>query len=209
MKYFDTLPNVLVTQDNVVQVMKNLMIRTSLVDQLSKNDLLFYKYAIQDGDTPEIIADKYYGDSYRYWMVLYGNPKIMHPQWDWPLTSNQFTTYIQEKYKDIANGVDNVLSYTQGTPHHYEKLVTTIDNETGTTAVKTVEIDHDTYVALDTFTQTQTFADGSSVSYSVSKNVVSIYDYELNLNEEKRNIDIINSRYATQLETQFKNLVNP
>ena len=38
-------------------------------------------------------------------------------------------------------------------------------------------------------------------------NYVSVYDYENDLNESKRNIRILNSLYVDQLETQFKNLM--
>jgi hypothetical protein len=208
MKYFDTLPNINIPNGNDVQTYKNLLIRTSLVQQLATNPLVFYKYSIQEGDTPEIVADKYYGDSYRYWMVLYGNQNIMDPQWDWPLDSKQFISFLNDKYSANAGGVGNVLSYTQQTIHHYEKITTTVDGTTGTTAMKNVEVDYDTYASIQPFTQTQSFPDGSSLTYTISTTAISIYDYELGVNESKRNINIINSRFATQLEQQFEQLVN-
>lgn len=208
MKYFSSLPN-LITNDgngNVV-VLKNLLIRTQLSPKLAKNTLVFYKYAIQDGDTPEIIADKYYGNSYRYWMVLYGNPEIMNPITDWPLNNKQFLSYLQNKYKDVAGGVNNAISYAQGTVHHYEKFVKTTDSSTGTVSIKNVEVDFDSYQSITPFKQTQTFSDGSSVTYEVYKQAFSIYDYEVNLNEQKRNINIINSKYTSQIESQYQSLV--
>ena len=129
------------------------MVRTDLIPQLSKNPLVFYQYSIQEGDTPEIIADKYYGDSFRYWITLYSNPNIMDPQSDWPLTSQQFLIYLNDKYATAANGSSNVLSYTQGTVHHYEKIFTSYDDETQTTAVKSVEVDLDTYNNIQIITK--------------------------------------------------------
>lgn len=208
MKYFDSLP-FLVNQDtnNNLYVTKNLLIRTNLIAELSKNPLLFYKYAIQDGDTPEIIANKYYGTPYRYWVVLYGNSNIMDPQADWPLTNQQFTLYLKNKYSVVAGGEDQVLSYINGTVHHYEKIITTVDNETKTIAIKNIEIDESTYNLITPYTQTQTFGDGSSVTYSLSKSAISIYDYEDKLNESKRDINLINSAYVNQVETQYQSLV--
>lgn len=209
MKYFKSLPNLINTdyKGNAI-VLKNLLVRTQLAPKLAKNTLVFYQYAIQEGDTPEIIAHKYYGNPFRFWMVLYGNNHIMNPLTDWPMTSRQFLIYLQNKYKDVAGGVDNVLSYIQGTVHHYEKIVKTIDNMTGTTSIKNIEIDEESYNSLMPFKQTQSFSDGSSVTYELSKQQFSIYEYELNENESKRNINIINSRYTTQLETQYQTLVN-
>ena len=208
MKYFESLP-FLVNQDtnNNLYVTKNLLIRTQLISELAKNPLLFYKYALQDGDTPEIVANKYYGTPYRYWVVLYGNSNIMDPQSDWPLTNQQFTSYLKDKYSVVAGGDDQVLSYISGTVHHYEKIITTIDNETKTTAIKNIEIDEPTYNLITPFSQTKTFGDGSSVTYSLSKSAISIYDYEDKLNESKRDINLINSAYVSQVETQYQSLV--
>ena len=209
MRYFDSLPNTVTKdQNNNNVVVKNLLIRTQLLPQLSSNPLVYYKYSIQDGETPEIIADKYYGDSYRYWMVLYGNSNIMHPQFDWPLSNQEFGDYLIDKYSTAAGGANNVIPYTTSTVHHYEKVVTTVDNETQTTAIKILEVDANTYANVQTSIFTQSFPNGTSVTMTVSKNAVSIYNYEVNLNESKRNINIINSSYATALETQYKTLVN-
>lgn len=208
MKYFDSLPYLVTTDYNGnTYALKNLLIRTELIPQLSKNPLLFYKYDLQDGDTPEIIGNKYYGDSYRYWITLYSNPNILDPQWDWPLSSQQFEAYLIDKYSTAAGGSNHVLTYTQGTIHHYEKIVTTVDNSTGTTAIKTVEVDLTTYNSIQPFTQTQAFSNGTSVTYTLSKNIVSIYDYELQINEGKRNINLIKSSYASSIESQYQNLV--
>ena len=57
-------------------------------------------------------------------------------------------------------------------------------------------------------TTKQTFADGSYVTYTTTKNVLSIYDYELQQNEAKRNINLINSNYASDMEIQYKTLVS-
>ena len=208
MKYFNSLPYLTTTNiDGNLYALKNLLIRTQMIPQLAKNPLLFYEYNLQDGDTPEIVANKYYGDPYRYWIVLYGNSNIMDPQADWPLSSQQFSNYLNDKYAEAAGGINNVRSYIQGTVHHYEKIVTTIDNATQTTSIKTVEIDYDTYVSIVPFSTTKTFPDRTSVVYSISTKAVSIYEYENVLNESKRNIKLINSSYATDMETQYQTLV--
>jgi hypothetical protein len=208
MRYFNSLPNISIANGNNNILLKNILIRTELLPKLSGNPLLFYEYTIQDGDTPEIIANKYYGSPYRYWMVLYGNPTIMDPQFDWPLNYNQFIEYLNNQYStDASNAGKTVIAYTQSTIHHYEKVITTVDNVTRTTSVKNIEVDYNTFISTVPYTQKQTFPDGSSVTFTLSTNAVNIYDYEYGLNEAKRNIKIINSIYATQLETQYQTLV--
>jgi hypothetical protein len=123
------------------------------------------------------------------------------------MTSNQLTSYLQYKYKTVAGGVDNVLSYTQQTPYEYQKIITTYDDTTQTTAIKTIAIDQVTYNSLSTSTTKQTFGNGGTITYTISKNALSIYDYENQLNESKRNINLINNSYASDIELQYKNLV--
>ena len=61
MKYFNTLPTIINVNDNgSAQVLKNLVVRNNLIDTLSNNPLVFYKYTVQEGDSPEIVAYKYY-----------------------------------------------------------------------------------------------------------------------------------------------------
>lgn len=209
MKYFNSLPYLTNTDNNGNNyVLRNLLIRTNLVTQLDKNPLLFYNYELRDGDTPEIVANKYYGDPFRYWIVLFGNPNIMDPQWDWPLSSKQFVLYLNDKYLDaaIANN-QTMLQYTQSTIHHYEKIITTYDDDTQTTAIKNIEVDLNTYNSIIPSTTTGSFSDGSKVKYTLDRGAISIYNYEYNVNEAKRNIKLINSAYVSDIEKQYLNLV--
>ena len=197
MKYFATLPKVVYTDETRnSRVMTNLMSRASLRPTLLNNPVIYYKYDIQDGDTPEIIAHKYYGDVYRYWIVLYVNA-ILDPQWDWPVNSNTFDKYIADKYQDI-----NVYD----TPHHYEKVITQFDSGTNTTTTNILVIDEYTYNNLPDSTTSATFPSGI-VTIDTTKKVVSLYDYELNLNESKRSIKILNTNYVNQLETELTDLM--
>jgi hypothetical protein len=46
-----------------------------------------------------------------------------------------------------------------------------------------------------------------TVTISVTKNILTYYDWELETNESKRTINLLNERYVTELEKQFKNLM--
>ena len=197
MQYFDTLPKVIYTQNGVSSVYTNLLARVSVIPQLLKDPLIYYTYDIQEGDTPEIIAHKYYGDSYRYWIVLFAN-QLLDPQWDWPMTSKVFEQYLAEKYPST-----NVYAEVE----YYEKVITQYDVDTQTTTINKVRIDEDTYNSLPvTQTATYTLPTGP-VTITTERNAVSIYDYELEQNEAKRNIKILNSIYVNQFEEQFKQLL--
>jgi len=208
MRYFNSLPSIVLQNNNSFYSLKNLLVRTEMIPQLARNPLLFYEYSLQEGDTPEIVATKYYNDPYRYWMVLYGNPDKLDPQGDWPLNSNQFNTYMIDKYADAAGGANNAISYAFSTTYEYQKSLTTTDSETFTRSIKTVVVDEDTYNDIQPSTNKFNFSNGTSVTYDVSKNAISIYDYESEQNEAKRNIKLINANYAEQMETQYQSLVS-
>jgi hypothetical protein len=197
MQYFDTLPKIIQTDANRNSILlTNLLARVSIIPEFLKNPVIYYNYDIQEGDTPEIIAYKYYGDAYRYWIVLFTN-QIIDPQWDWPIESNSFAKYIDDKYS-------NINPYS--TVYQYEKVITKYDATTQTTTVENIVIDEDTYNSLVESTNTYTLPTGS-VTVTTTKRAVSYYDYEVELNDKKRNIKILNSVYVDEVEKQFKNLL--
>ena len=197
MQYFSTLPKIVyIDKDQTSRVYTNLMTRADIIPSLLDNPLVFYTYDIQDEDTPEIVAHKYYGDVYRYWIILYCN-QITDPQWNWPLSGNDFQKYIVDKYTEFD---------PYSTVHHYEKTMSQYDANSLTTTENTIVIDQDTYDSLVETTNTYALPTGS-VTVTITKTAVSYYTYELNLNESKRNIKVLNKAYAGQLENEFKKLM--
>lgn len=208
MQYFRNLPKVAYTNKNKVStVYTNLLARVSFIPEMLSNGLNFYLYDIQDGDTPEIVAHKYYNDVSRFWIVLYCN-EMMDPQWDWPLSYSQFNNYVEGKYGNNLNDV-----------HHYEKVITKTSRQTENdqTVVEKHVISIEEYVSLlyanpygigplKTFelpTIPKQFVDVSIQPVSVSN-----YQYELELNENKRTIKLLNKLYADQLESEFTKLMS-
>ena len=118
MAYFDNLPNMLYDLSGVSPlkpiVIKNILARAKIRETLKNPSLIYYTYNIKGTDTPEIIADKYYGNSNRHWIILLAND-IVDPQYDWPLSDTEFGKYIISKYRSISNAKTSI--------HHYEKLL--------------------------------------------------------------------------------------
>jgi len=208
MMYFKTLPKINMTDyKGSAVLMTNLISRAEVIQSLLNDPLLFYSYDIQEGDTPEIVADKYYGDSYRYWLVMFSN-QLFDPQWDWPLTSRQFGDYLFSKYKKNKNDTfAQVIATTQQTIKEYRKVIKTVDSYTLDQTTKMIIIDIDTYTTGVNSSTTRIFSNGSNVTQSVDYQSISIYDYELEQNEKKRNINLINSKYASQVEAQLQTLM--
>jgi hypothetical protein len=198
MKYFDTLPKIFGTDNNNNSViLTNLMARASVVSSLLDNPLLYYTYDLQDGDTPEIVAHKYYGDVYRYWIVLTVN-QILDPQWGWPMASDVLSQYLTNKYPST-----NIYSEY----HHYEKISTQVDNNTGVTTNVVTNVSEEDYNNMVTGTQSYTLPTGV-VTVTISKRAVTFFDYEMQLNENKRQIKLLNKSYVNRFEDDLKKLMS-
>ena len=70
--------------------------------------LAYEEYDITEGETPEMLAARIYGDSQLHWVILITN-EIIDPRYDWPISTQALNNYIADKY-----GVGN-----QGQIHHY------------------------------------------------------------------------------------------
>ena len=200
MKYFSQLPYINYPQkDGSKVIMKNVMTRTYLINQLTKEPLLFYDYSIKDSDLPEIIADKYYGAPEQFWLLSLSNQnKLQDLQYDWPLTPQNFILYLNDKYGSVSNAVLEI--------HHYEKKMINEDPSSGETTEFITIIDQYEYANTQVGTTTYTLPDNSQVKQTISKAEVNAYDYEYNLNESKRDIGIIDKDYVSNIEDQFKTL---
>lgn len=194
MKYFSKFPLIAITdKKGNSQAYINLLNRLSMVPSTLKNPLVFYEYNIQEGDTPEIVAHKYYGDINRFWIVLYSN-NILDPQWEWPLNYSAFNSYVEDKYDDPY------------ATHSYEKTITTTNLVDNSSVSNTYTISQAEYDDLIEDSKVLNFSTGA-VLYELTKNELTNYDYEVRVNETKRNIKLLNKNYASQLEQEFETLM--
>lgn len=95
--------------DANIDVVTNILQRVRLKANFIKNQAFFAQHHIVDGETPEYIAYKYYGDTELHWIVLYAQ-EATNPYYDWPLTYFQLKKFVDKKYG--AANINNI--------HHYE-----------------------------------------------------------------------------------------
>ena len=114
--YFQNFP--LIPYDSVgdgqYKLVTNLLKRVALRAKVRTNTLLFDTYNVQEGQTPEMVADKLYGDPNLHWIVMYEN-NITDRYHQWPLTTPQFLAFLNDKYSN-PDGL-----------HHYEITQTSGD----------------------------------------------------------------------------------
>jgi len=92
-----------------INVITNVLQRVRLKLNFVKNQAFFAQHQIVDGETPEFLAYKYYGNTELHWVILYSH-QATNPYYDWPLTYFDLKKFVIKKYGE-ANINDT---------HHYE-----------------------------------------------------------------------------------------
>ena len=214
-RYFNFFPKTLYSSNNAsygLDTVTNITARFGFEATLKENSAAFYKYDIRDGDTPEIIASKYYDSPERHWIVLMFND-IYDPQFDWPLDDRNLVTYIDNKYSannyaDTANTAVKGITWALNSNNveSYYKVVT----RTNTDGVQTIEkmaLDANTYANTSATTTVFTLQDGSQITEVVSKETQSYYQYEVSVNESKRTIKLLKPEFVQAVEKEFKKVI--
>jgi hypothetical protein len=220
--YFSYFPKTLYTFDKNTenqQVVTNILARSAFLKEIAENAAAYYEYQVKDSDTPEIIADKLYGDVNRHWIVLLFN-NILDPFYEFPMKQEVLESYIQKKYAQS-------LALSQTTIHHYELRITRVvsygstimesnldvyrvnqnqvDFTTGVTSVRTVPGTADTELTIST--ESVAFPDGTVQTLTNVVRAVSNYTYELNENEKRRTIRLLDVKYVSRVENEFRLLM--
>ena len=214
-KYFNYFPKTYYSANNSASLdtVTNLIARFAFESSLKQNSSAFYEYNVQDSDTPELIAYKYYENAERHWIVLLFND-IIDPQFDWPLQYKPLVNYIDTKYSannyaDTANTGITGLTWSMNVNNvkSYFKVITTTNNDDGTVMVDKIELDANTWANTGASTTNYTLEDGTSVSVVVTKEKLSYYDYEQEVNEKKRTIKLLKPDFVPQIEKEFKKII--
>ena len=212
-KYFNYFPKTayyLSDDSSSVDTVTNIMSRFSFNATAKDQLVMYYKYDISDGETPEIIADKLYGSPEKHWIILAVN-NIKNPQFDWPLRYNDLMKYIDIKYRGVtyANNATSGtgLSWSKSHTHSYY-ITETRTLVSGTDTTETIVIDAATYANTNTTsTVVYTLYDSSNVTITTTKSALSYYDYEMNNNESKRTIDLLRPEFTKTFEQEFRNVI--
>ena len=214
-KFFNYYPKTLYISNNSstgIDTVTNIIARFGFEKSLRENSSAFYKYTIKDSDTPEIIAAKFYDNVERHWIVLLFND-IIDPQYDWPLQSDTLIDYVNTKYSTVeyantANTLVTGLSWAQNISHvqAYYKIITRTSAD-GTDIVEKITVDANTYANIAATSISYTLNNASSITQTVSKTSQTYYDYELELNEAKREINLLKSEFVTEVEKEFKRVI--
>ena len=137
--YFDAFPVIPYDSkgDLNYKDVTNLLRRVGMRAKLKSNTLLYDTYNVKEGETPEIIAHKLYGDAQLHWIILLIND-ITDRYHQWPMSGGQFLDYLNDKYSNP----DAI--------HHYETTQTSGDTKVKIEVFN--EVDEDAYTGLTPIT---------------------------------------------------------
>ena len=85
----------------------NITQRAKIAERLRQHTTTMHDYVIEEGERPDTVAQKVYGNVKYTWVVLLMNNIIS--LYDWPMTNSEFELYLIGKYGSLSN------SQNQGT----------------------------------------------------------------------------------------------
>ena len=206
--YQSPFPHKVSTSDFVA--IKNIFRRAKLFDYLGDNVTLFNKYYINDGDRPDSIAEKIYGDPDLDFVVVLvaGITNIYH---EWPVQDFQLYNVALNKY-----GSEEKMNEV----HHYEtfEIVDSQDRQ---------------ILPPDLVVDAEFKIDGSSLRFGTNRFIlksqagnrqlddkneytvltdniaraVTNYEFVINENEKLREIDVLNNAYIQTFVTDLREIL--
>ena len=168
------------------QVVKNIFKRAIIRDDIFDEATAFTKYSVIGDERPDQVAAGFYNDSTLDWVVLTTN-NIVHVRDEWPMGNQDFLTYLNEKY--TAEELSNI--------HHYE--TTLIRDSRGKLiqpAGLTVPAGHSI-----------SFLDNGVLREESSLTSFTFLEHETNVNDNKRNINVLRSEYLNFFLESFEEIM--
>jgi hypothetical protein len=93
--------------DNNYKLLPDILKRVKQRNAIKSGQFIFDTYDVVDGEKPEDVAYKWFGDAQLHWVILMTN-NVLDRYYDWPMNQVQFQEFLEDKYSN-PDGI-----------HHYE-----------------------------------------------------------------------------------------
>ena len=169
---------------------KNLFKKGYLRDDIFQDLTFFTKYKVQGDDRPDNIAYSLYDDASLDWVILLSN-NIINIQTEWPMPQANLDRYLLDKYETYEELYNT---------HHYETIE--VKNSSGVVIVEeglTVESDFSVE-----------FYDWMIDSLETKQGIttpVTNYEYEMKIEDDKRNIFALKPRYLNVVKDDLQEMM--
>jgi hypothetical protein len=185
---YDTKPISYPFSNSDYVVAKNFFRRYQVNPDVFSYSVFFRKYAVVEGERIESLAEKAYGDPFLDWIIVLTN-NIINPLFDWPMSQDTLRKYCEASYEDPYSEI-----------HHYETYE--LKNDEGNLVLKGgLIVDEKFYTSPFKYwngSDSQQVP-GGQVSFPVT-----IFEYESQKNEEKREIYLLRPEYLEQFISDFR-----
>ena len=231
MTYFNKFPKTVYTlvEYKTGQITPDIFRRTKFLSEFTENFAFFDEYDIEDGETPEIVADLVYNDPTLHWIILQSD-EIIDPRFDWPLDTFRLKRYAEGKYANIngihhyedttgnvINGNITITSSAEFANFHVGNVVT---NLTSSGNAFITSKSSSSSITITTFNGG--FVTGNQISL-VNNNLIRAnittttlitgspitnYTFEIEENETKRRIRIIKPQVISEIINEFESTIS-
>ena len=186
-EYVSRLPDAKISDYITV---KNFFKRGFLREDIFQNLAFFTKYSISGNDRPDNVAFEIYQDSTLDWLVLMAN-NIVNIQNEWPLSNVDFDELMLDRYGSydtLFNGI-----------HHYE--TTEVKDARDVKIVNAgLKVESDYSVTF--------YDERADQMKTVTPTIpVTNYQYEQKVNEDKRNIYLLQPRYLQVVRDDLEDIM--
>ena len=168
------------------QIVKNIFKRAVIRNDIFDEVTAFEKYSVEGDERPDQVAYDFYNDAGLDWVILTTN-NIIHVRDEWPMGSQDFLTFLNEKYTDQQ--LSNV--------HHYETKILR-DSRGRLMQPEGLKVKSDHSI---------TFLDNGVLRTESSIKQVTFLEHETDLNDAKRNISILKSEYLGLFLENFREIM--
>ena len=191
MGYFRELPNLRYpsflpekTSSLAYVEVKNIFRRAKLRDDLQNNFTVFDKYEVPMGARPDTVAEDLYGSAQFDWVVL-TVAGILNVRNEWPLSDKDIYDYSFDKYGESLNSV---------------KFFETkeVKDTSGRLILPKGKVVDSNFTIPKPGEPTATLNPVTGISN---------YEYEVRLNEEKRNIFVLREEYLQEFLSDMRDLM--
>lgn len=201
--YFDKFPQVkysLADDGSNPQTVTDVTFPVRLLQKYASDTQFFYKQIIKDGLKPEDVAFIVYGDVQLHWLVLQFN-KVIDPRFEWALASKDLEIHIADKYGSIGNAGSTI--------HTYYKTIKRVSSKATKPSIEDrFEINQAEYAntTIDLGGASLLLGNGEIVTTYTNRDTLSAYDFEVQQNDARREIFLVQKPYVDQIRASFDTL---
>ena len=106
--YFRKFPKIYYTlrekNVDVFKIVTDITANVRIRKEALSNITIWESYDIREGETPEIIAEKFYKDATLHWVIMLVNNRYNMYN-DFPLSYNELMLYVNKKYPGAQNSI--------------------------------------------------------------------------------------------------------